>query len=78
MEEYQSFINWGGGVALSALGWFARQLWDAVKELKTDLNTLRVELAEKYVPKNDFKDFTVELREMFRTINNKLDSKVDK
>lgn len=78
MDEYQTFINWGGGVALSALGWFARQLWDAVQKLKADLSSLREELAKEYVPKNDFKDFTTELREMFRTINNKLDSKVDK
>lgn len=78
MEEYQSFINWGGGIALSALGWFARQLWDAVQNLKADLSALREELAKEYVPKNDFKDFTTELREMFRTINNKLDSKADK
>lgn len=78
MDEYQTIINWGAGVCLSVLGWFARQLWDCVQSLKTDLSSLREDIAKNYVPKDDFKDFASELREMFRTISSKLDTKVDK
>lgn len=78
MEEYQSFINWGGGILLSILGWFARQLWDCVQSLKADLASLREDIAKNYVPKDDFKDFAKELREMFIIINDKLDKKADK
>lgn len=78
MDEYQSFINWSAGIALSVLGWFARQLWDCVQSLKADLSSLREDIAKNYVPKDDFKDFASELREMFRTISSKLDTKVDK
>lgn len=78
MNEYQTFINWGAGVALSALGWFARQLWDCVQSLKADLSSLREDIAKNYVPKDDFKDFAKELREMFIIINDKLDKKADK
>ena len=50
----QSIINSILGGALAALGWFARQIWDAIKELRTDLVRLREELPTRYVPKNEF------------------------
>lgn len=78
MDDFQSYLNWGGGAALSALGWFARQLWDAVKTLKTDLEELRLDIAKNYVPKEDYKETIREIKEMFKHISDKLDAKVDK
>jgi len=76
--EYQDLINIGAGAALTAMGWFAKTLWDAVQELKKDLAKLREELPVNYTRKDDFKDFAQELREMFKAINEKLDRKADK
>lgn len=76
--DYQTLFNVGLGSALTTLGWFARQLWDAVKELKSDLAKLREEIAKDYVPKNDFKEFAQEIRVMFQRISDKLDEKADK
>lgn len=70
-----------GGVlslAQAALGWFAKTLWDAVQDLKEDLAKLREELAKDYVSKPDFREALTEIREMFRTIDSKLDRKADK
>lgn len=78
MTEWQSIINLGAGLALGGVGWFARQLWDAVKELKSDLANLRVEIAKDYTPKNDFQSAMSELRGMFEIIRDKLDNKADK
>lgn len=78
MEDFQAYLNWGGGAALSALGWFARQLWDAVKQLKTDLEDLRLDIAKNYVPKEDYKETIKEIKEMFKYISDKLDAKADK
>lgn len=78
MDDFQSYLNWGGGAALSALGWFARQLWDAVKDLKIDLEALRLDIAKNYVPKEDYKETIREIKEMFKHISDKLDAKVDK
>jgi hypothetical protein len=78
IDDFQSYLNWGGGAALSALGWFARQLWDAVSLLKNDLEAIKVDMAKNYVPKEDYKEFTREIRDMFRHISEKLDSKADK
>lgn len=76
--DYQFLINIGAGTGLAIVGWFAKTLWNAVQELKTDLAKLREALPKEYVPKDDFKDFREELRQMFREISEKLDKKVDK
>jgi len=60
------------------LGWFARELWSAVKELKTDLAKLREEIPKTYVPKDALAEFRDEVRMGLQRILDKLDSKVDK
>ena len=37
--EWQTIINFGGSALLAALGWFARQIWDSVQELKDRKST---------------------------------------
>ena len=76
--EMQHFINLLGGAALSVLGWFARQLWDAVKELRADLHTLEVNLPENYVKRSDLDKRMERIEDMFQRIYDKLDSKADK
>jgi hypothetical protein len=44
----QDLLNLIGGIGLTVLGWFGRELWSAVKELKTDLAKLREELPKTY------------------------------
>lgn len=78
MSEYQGLINVFAGAVFAALGWFCRVLWDAVSDLKTDLSKLREEIAKDYVPRNDFKEFATEIRNMFQKISDKLDNKADK
>lgn len=63
---------------MAVLGWFARQLWSAVQELKKDLTDLKVQLATNYVPKSDFVDGLREVKDMLGKIFDKLDNKVDK
>ena len=63
---------------MAVTGWFARQLWDTVKELKSDLSKLREEIAKDYIRRDDFKEFASEIRSMFREISDKLDKKADK
>lgn len=63
---------------MAVSGWFFRVLWDAVSDLKTDLSKLREEIAKDYVPRNDFKEFAAEIRNMFQKISDKLDNKADK
>jgi hypothetical protein len=74
----QEILNSFAGVALAVLGWFAREVWSAVQEMKRDLGVLREELPKTYVTRNDYKDDIRELKEMLARIFDRLDAKVDK
>ena len=76
--DWQNVINIGIGSLLAVGGWFARQLWYAVKKLKTDMSQLELSISDKYVKKDDFKDGIKELKEMLGKIFDKLDSKADR
>jgi hypothetical protein len=74
----QDLINLAFGAAASVLGWFARELWSAVKELKADLAKLREELPRTYVVRDDYKDDIREIKEMLTKLFDRLDNKADK
>ena len=54
--DWQNVINIVIGSLLAVGGWFARQLWDAVQKLKTDMSQLELSISDTYVRKDDFKD----------------------
>ena len=70
----QQTINLILGACMGVAGWFARELWTAVQELKTDLS----KLPTIYVARLDYKDDMREVKEMLGKIFDKLDNKVDK
>jgi hypothetical protein len=74
----QDLLNIAFGVASSVLGWFAREMWAAVKELKSDLAKLREELPRNYVIRDDYKDDIREIKEMLTKLFDRLDNKADK
>ena len=55
-----------------------RELWGAVKELKSDLAALREDLPKEYVAKDDYREDIREIKAMLAKIFEKLDAKVDK
>jgi len=76
--DNQSLFNLVAGTALTLTGWFARELWTAVKELKSDLAKLREDLPRTYVAREDYKQDIRELKEMISKLFDKLDNKSDK
>jgi len=76
--DTQSLINLAGGAALSALGWFARELWGAVSELRRDIMSIKVEMPKEYVLKIDLDKRMTHIEDMFQRIYDKLDGKADK
>ena len=70
----QQTINLILGACMGVAGWFARELWTAVQDLKTDLS----KLPTIYVARLDYKDDMREVKEMLGKIFDKLDNKVDK
>ncbi|CAB4131105.1 hypothetical protein UFOVP133_45 [uncultured Caudovirales phage] len=76
--ETQHVLNTALGLGFSVLGWFARELWSAVKELKSDLSKLREDLPRAYVARDDYRDDMNEIKSMLGKIFDKLDNKQDK
>jgi hypothetical protein len=76
--ETQNLINIVGGTVLSVLGWFARQLWDAVQDLKRDVKSIEVDLPTFYVRKEDLESRLDRLEAVLNRIFEKLDHKADK
>lgn len=76
--DFQTFVNFGVGAAVAVFGWFARELWVAVKDLKEDIHKIEVELPSHYLRKDEFAESMKEVKDLLRQIFDKLDGKADK
>jgi hypothetical protein len=83
--DWQNLINIGAGSLLAIGGWFARQLWDSVKELKTDISNLRLHVSETYTKKSEVEVLEAQmekrfdrLEQMIARLYDKIDAKADK
>lgn len=87
--DWQTIINLVGGSVMALLGWLARQLWDAVAELRKDIHKIETDLPSTYAKKdevkelmkeikNDHKEDMREIKEILNKIFIKLDEKIDK
>jgi hypothetical protein len=76
--DIQQLLNVVLSVAMAVVGWFARELWAAVKELKMDLSKLREDLPKAYVTKDDYRQDIRELKEIMNKVFDKLEHKLDK
>lgn len=74
----QSLLNAVFGAILMLSGWILRTIWDAVNNLKKDLQELERGLPETYVRRDDYKDDMKEIKDILHAIFNKLDNKADK
>jgi hypothetical protein len=74
----QELIQFALACALGVGGWFARVLWQAVQELKTDLSKLREDLPIHYVRRDDFREFRHNVMDALGRIENLLQGKADK
>jgi len=76
--EMQSIINAGIAAGFAVVGWLAREIWGAVKELRKDLHDLEVGLPKEYVQKVDLDKRMEHIEQMFQRIYDKLEAKADK
>lgn len=67
------------GLAMAALGWWARIMWDSIRSLQNEMNDFQQHVSETYIRRDDYRDDMVEiksmLRQIFEMINNKADKK---
>jgi hypothetical protein len=76
--DTQTLINLAAGVTLAVIGWFARELWGAVKDLQRNLHEIEIDLPKSYVSKLDLDKRMDHIETMFQRIYDKLDAKADK
>jgi hypothetical protein len=76
--DNQSIINMALGTILLIAGWFARELWVAVKDLKNDLHDLEIILPNEYVKRDEYMDTMREVKDMLYKIFERLDNKADR
>lgn len=76
--DSQLLVNIILGTAMGVVGWFARELWAAVKELKYDLAKLREEVIREFVPRSDYREDMRDVKALLEKIFDRLDTKVDK
>ena len=76
--EWQTLINIGAGSVLGVIGWFARELWEAVNAMKKDLHKLEVKLAKDYTTHQDMNARFDKLEGILERIFDKIDTKADK
>lgn len=72
--DTQTLINLALGSLLALVGWLARQLWEAVERLRSDIHELEVELPSRYVRREEFSDGIKEIKDLCRQIFDKVDS----
>ena len=76
--DVQTIINVIAGSILTVLGWFARELWGAIKELQRDMREIEINLPNNYVKKEEFSKSLTEIKELCDKIFDKLDKLNDK
>jgi hypothetical protein len=76
--DWQTFINFALGGVLAALGWFAREIWDSLKELRNNTHEIEKELRELYVRRDDLKEVRVEMSARFDKIESLIGSLYDR
>jgi hypothetical protein len=78
--DWQIIINIGAGTLLAVGGWFARQLWDSVKELRKEMSDMRLHVSDKYVKKSEIDTLKTDMDKRFDRIEvilNKLFDKIE-
>lgn len=76
--DWQHVINVGAGGVLAVIGWFARQLWDAVKALQEDMKRLEISIADNYVKKADMTQMKSDINVRFDRVEHLLDKVYEK
>jgi hypothetical protein len=76
--EWQTLINIGAGSLLAMLGWFARQIWDSVQDLKNDVKQIEINLPTHYVKKDEINNRFDRMELLLDKIFEKLEQKADR
>ena len=70
----QMIFNWAVAAAGALGGWILKVIWDAIVELKKDLQKMDTKMHEDFVRRDDFKDAVSEIKQDMKDGFNKMDN----
>ena len=76
--EWQTLINLCLGCVIGFIGWFAREIWDSVKELRKDIHQIEKDLPEIYVRRDDLREVRMEMMARFDKLESIMSSFFDR
>ena len=72
--DLQAVYNIGLGTIVAGMGWFARELWGAVSELRRDVKQIEIDLPSNYLRKDEFREGINEIKSMLNEMGRKSES----
>lgn len=76
--EIQQLALWALSVVTALLGWFARELYSAIQQLRKDLSALEVQITSDYVRYDRLQDAMKPIMDSLAEIKHTLAGKADK
>ena len=76
--DFQVIFNIVAVAIVGTIGWFARELWSAVQNLKNDIKNIQIDLPSNYVRKAEIELQFNKIEITLQRILDKLDQKADK
>lgn len=76
--EPQAFFNIAVAAGIGLIGWLAREMWGAIKELRKDIHKIEVTLPTVYIRRDEFNEGVKEIKDICRQIFERLENKADK
>jgi len=70
----QMVFNWAVAAAGALGGWILKVIWDAIVELKKDIQRMDTKMHEDFVRRDDFKDAVREIKEDMKDGFDKIDN----
>lgn len=74
----QDLINWLFAAFGAAIGWIMKIIWDAMKDLRSDVKQIERDLPDVYVRKDDFREAVREMRETMREVRTDMKAGFDR
>ena len=76
--ESQTYVNFIVSAIIFGIGWWCKEIWGAVKDLKEDVKQIEVDLPTTYVRRADIEIRFDRIDTVLERIFDKLDEKADK
>jgi hypothetical protein len=76
--DYTQIAIWGLSVCMALVGWFCRQIWQALEDIRSEASKLRESLPKEYVAMSRMDILFDKLDNKMDRVLDKLDMKADK